>query len=126
MADVSRFLVPGASSDAGHLRLLRLSPGALSLFLSGLLPPEFRRPLVRAVSGEGGFFECLIRLLANFAEWLSLELESFEELCGRVCRCDAMDARDVEKYALAAVSATSVYPSLFLPVFGAPVGAPRG
>ena len=49
VADVSRFLVRGASSDAGHLRLLRLSPGALSLFLSGWLPPEFRRPLVRSV-----------------------------------------------------------------------------
>lgn len=49
VADVSRFLVQGASSDAGHLRLLRFSPGALSLFLRGWLPPEFRRPLVRSV-----------------------------------------------------------------------------
>ena len=32
----------------------------------------------------------------------------------------------VEKYALAAVSLTLFHLSLFLPVFGAPVGAPRG
>lgn len=54
VADVSRFLVRRAAIAAGHLHLLRLSRGALSLFLSGWLPPEFRRPLVRPVCANNG------------------------------------------------------------------------
>ena len=85
MADVSRFLVRGASRDAGDLRLLRLSPGALSLFLSGWPPPDFRRPFVLSAQLSAATFEAShvrsvlrysLRLaeVGGFAPWFSFVL----------------------------------------------------
>ena len=59
---------------------------------------------------------------------ISPELESskLESSKSSVWCSDAVGARDVENLPLAAVSLTLVRPGLFLRVFGAPVGCPRG